>query len=186
MHRDRAEPDGGKGSHPVPRDASACALHFGQRHALPMRPEEAWRLVTMMNRRQFCYAAAGAALFARVPQVFAAIPGHVPPAGGRQPPRCGTFRRLLLAQSRAWVKRQRPHASLCGGAGKPPAASRHPAAGLRRTMRCLGGCHFAFDTGPRFDLCYASLPLDTCRACPQTLRTMFPWQRCGWCHARRQ
>src|SRR5437899_922217 len=38
-----------------------------------MMPDEAWRRVTMMNRRQFCStAAASAALFARVPQVFAA------------------------------------------------------------------------------------------------------------------
>ena len=113
------------------------------------------------------------------------MPGHVPPAGGRQPPRCGTSRRLLLAQSRAWVKRQRPHASLCGDAGKPPAASRHPAAGLRRTMRCLGGYHFAFDTGPRFSLCYASLPLDTCRACLHTVRTLLAGKRCVWCQAQR-
>jgi hypothetical protein len=27
-------------------------------------------------------------------------------------------------------------------------------------MRCLGGYHFVFDTGPRLDLCYAALPLD--------------------------
>jgi hypothetical protein len=108
------------------------------------------------------------------------------PATCRPPPRVGRARRLLFAQSRAWVKRQRPHASLGGGAGKPRAASRHPAAGLRRTMRCLGGYHFAFDTGPRFGLCYASLPLDNGRACLQPVRTLLAGKRCVWCHARHQ
>src|SRR5438874_6883209 len=48
-----------------------------------MMPDEAWRRVTMMNRRQFCStAAASAALFARVPQVFAA-PYDIIIKGGR-------------------------------------------------------------------------------------------------------
>jgi hypothetical protein len=91
---------------------------------------------------------------------FPSFPGHSRPSPVtcRPPPRVGRARRLLLAQSRAWVKRQRPHARLGGGAGTPPAAARHPAAGLRRTMRCLGGYHCAFDTGPHFELCYAALP----------------------------
>jgi len=44
---------------------------------------------------------------------------------------------------------------------------------------------FAFDTGPRSGLCYASFPLDTCRACLQTGRHMLTCKRCVWCRARR-
>jgi hypothetical protein len=53
-------------------------------------------------------------------------------------------------------------------------------------MRRFGAGHFVFDTGPRFDLCYAALPLDPCRACLHIVRTMLPWNRCVWCPARRQ
>jgi hypothetical protein len=47
------------------------------------------------------------------------MPGPVPPASGLPPPRFATARRLLLAQSRAWVKWQRLHAGLGGGTEKP-------------------------------------------------------------------
>ena len=49
---------------------------------------------------------------------------HGPPAGVCPQSHCGTAMRLLLAQRRAWVKRQRPHAGLGWGAGTPQGAVR--------------------------------------------------------------
>src|SRR5262245_31168280 len=56
---------------------------------------------------------------------FTAIPDHMPPAVVRPQRDCGTAPRLLLAQSRVWVKQQRPHAYLCWGAGEPQAVLPH-------------------------------------------------------------
>jgi dihydroorotase len=53
--------------------ALSGATPSGERHRLPKVPNEIWRPLTMMNRRQFCRAAAvGAVLFVRVPHAGAA------------------------------------------------------------------------------------------------------------------